>query len=99
MKRKQYVANAGCVSLSVCHIPCCSPLYHFQSPDINLGVWIPHSTGILDKRSHKHEIGLLFDGDSSSAEIFSQKTNGSVCLVANLLYVSVPFEVFCNCDT
>ena len=27
-----------------------------------------------------------------------RKTNGSVCLVANVLYVSVPFEVFCNGD-
>ena len=54
-------------------------------------------TGILDKRFHKREIGLLFDGDSSNAEISSQKTNGSVCLVAYVLYMSAPFKDLCNC--
>ena len=80
------VANAGCVPLSVGHIPCCSSLYHFQSADIYLGVWIPNSTGVLDERSNKCEVGLLFYGDSANDEVSSQKSDGlpscrhSVCV-------------------
>ena len=83
-----HVANAGCVPLSAGHIPCCSSLYHFQPADIYLGLWIPYRTGELDERPNKCEVGLLFYGDSSNVEVSSKKSDGSVCLLADILYTS-----------
>ena len=81
----QHVAKPGCVPLSVGRIPCCSSLYHFQSVNIYLGVWISNSTDIFDERPNSCEEDLLFYGDSSNVEVSSKKSNGFVCLVADIL--------------
>ena len=65
-----------------CLAACCCTI---SSVDISLGIWIPHSTGILDKQSNKRETGLYLQ----CQDIFQFQENQCFCLVI--------LQMFCIC--